>query len=116
MDLPGGCSGALVHKAEKVPETPSLRALRHHPEADLVADQDNGFREPARSSDEPPELLQRPILITSEHPGRDPEGEGIEQHRAVPARSIEDWSQASTGEFQQIPTGAAPLAVFVYAT
>jgi len=115
VDLLGGRGGALVYEAEEVPETPPLRALWHHSETHLVANQDHGFREPAHASNEPPEFLQRSVLLTPEHPGRDPKGEGIQQHRAVPARGIEDRSQAAASELQQIPTGASPLTVCLYA-
>ena len=106
-----GYGGALVDKTKEIPEPPARRALRDTPEPDLVADQDHGLAKRACASDEPLKLLHRPALFSATHPGRYPQGKGVEQHRVPSVCCFEDRVQASARELQQTPTRVTPLAV-----
>jgi hypothetical protein len=113
MHLFGDSSGALIHRTEEVPEPAAFAALRYHAESDFVADQDYGFGSCAREPHESLELLQNLALVFTEHPRRDPEGEGVKENNGPSFCSLEYGVQASAFDLQEPPIEMAPLPMIL---
>jgi hypothetical protein len=108
VDLLSRLGRPLVDQPEYVTEPPPRLALRHDPESDLVAHHKELHTEIPCPSQETVEFGECRLF-----PGRNPQGEGVEQNRFPPLRRREDFVEAP--DLQRTPPTRPALPVKPYA-